>query len=94
MKKEVNKEVKKEVKTSTPVVKQKAVAQPVVTPPVQQTKTEEVKAEEVEVEAEVESEELLEQIEYTHLHPTALSLKYSQLVHVKGLDYALLEKII
>ena len=90
-------EVKKEVeKTSQPVVTPKAVAQPVVTPPVQQTQTEEVKAVAVEVEeeAEVESEELLAQIEYTHLHPTALGLKYSQLVHVKGLDYVLLEKII
>ena len=93
-------EVKKEVKkTSQPVVTQKAVEKPivvapVVTPPVQETKTEEVKAEEVKVEVEVESEELLAQIEYTHLHPTALGLKYSQLVHVKGLDYLLLEKII
>ncbi len=97
-------EAKKEVKkTSQPVVTQKAVAtlskpkavaQPVVTPPVQKTKTEEVKAEDVEEEAEVESEELLAQIEYSPIHPTALSLKYSQLVHVRGLDYVLLEKII
>ena len=92
-------EVKKEVKKpSQPVVKQtvekpKAVAQPVVTPTVQET-TEKVKAEEIEEIAEVESEELIAQIEYTHLHPTALGLKYSQLVHIKGLDLLLLEKII
>ncbi len=107
VKKEIKKEVKKtptpavtqkvaeKTKAENPVVaKPKAVAQPVATPPIQETKTKVVQAEEIEPEAENESEELIAQLEYTHLHPTALSLKYAQMVWVEDRDLILLEKVL
>lgn len=74
-----------------PKAEKPAVAIVVATPPVQETKPDEVKSEEA---AEVEVEKLTAQIEFTHLHPTALGLQFTQLVWVEDRDLILLGKIL
>lgn len=77
------------------VAKPKAVAQQIATPPpVQETKPEEVKTEEAVENPIVESDELIAQIEYTHLHPTAQGLQFTQMVWIEDRDLVLLEKIL
>jgi hypothetical protein len=77
------------------VAKPKAVAQQItLPPPVLETKPEKVKAEEEVENPIVESDELITQIEYTHLHPTAQGLQFTQMVWVEDRDLVLLEKIL
>jgi hypothetical protein len=105
---EINKEVKQtnnpvvtqnaaeKPKAENPAVaKPKAVAQQITPPPpVLETKPEKVLTEEEVENPIVESDELIAQIEYTHLHPTAQGLQFTQMVWVENRDLVLLEKIL
>jgi hypothetical protein len=81
------------------VAKPKAVAQQIAPqiappPPVLVTKPEDVESEEAVENPIVESDELIARIEYTHLHPTAQGLQFTQMVWVEDRDLVLLEKVL
>ncbi len=81
------------VVVAKPKSEKAAVAKPVATPPVQDIKPN-AKSEEPKENEEIESNALTAQIEYIHMHPTALGLRFTQMVWVEDRDLELLDKVL